>query len=346
MRIHPAATPAPKSAPKQSQAAKQKPKTTNAYASSNQKHDEQKAPQRTADTPSDVLANAAAETKRDKGVYASMKRAFSPYVENHSHAVLYGIIGFVAAALILIVGFWPTVLLAVFAAIGVVIGKYRDGDRKTRQQMNRSSNVSTSETPRVPRPSPCEIRAARGVRPPRSIMLQKGTTMTQSTMTKPATSSTYNPYSDMDADKKKSDAATADSVSAEPVYKLVIDENVVEKISSMAAQKIDGIIDMKGNVLSRIQEGLGGADKTKGVDADIVDDTNAKINLDVIMEYGKSAPEIFDDIKKVVGGDLKDMTGLNVVEMTVNVVDVMTPEEYAQKNGSNSDDGQQDDSAN
>ena len=31
--------------------------------------------------------------------------------------------------------FWPTVLLAVFAAIGVVIGKYRDGDRKTRQQM-------------------------------------------------------------------------------------------------------------------------------------------------------------------------------------------------------------------
>ena len=95
-----------------------------------------------------------------------------------------------------------------------------------------------------------------------------------------------------------------------------------------------------------VQEGLGGADKTKGVDADIVDDTNAKINLDVIMEYGKSAPEIFDDIKKVVGGDLKDMTGLNVVEMTVNVVDVMTPEEYAQKNGSNSDDGQQDDSAN
>ena len=45
--------------------------------------------------------------------------------------------------------------------------------------------------------------------------------MTQSTMTKPATSSTYNPYSDMDADKKKSDAATADSVSAEPVYKHV-----------------------------------------------------------------------------------------------------------------------------
>lgn len=95
---------------------------------------QQDAP-RPANTPSDVVANAASEAKRDRGVYASFKRALSPYVENHSHAVLYGILGFIAAALILLVGFWPTVLLAVFAAIGTVIGKYRDGDRATREQM-------------------------------------------------------------------------------------------------------------------------------------------------------------------------------------------------------------------
>ncbi len=164
--------------------------------------------------------------------------------------------------------------------------------------------------------------------------------MTQSTMTKPQTNS-YNPYSSFDdADGKPKDHAVADDVPAEPVYKLVIDENVVEKIASRSAQKIDGIIDMKGNLLSTIQEGLGGNDKTKGVDADVVDDKNAKIDLNVILEYGKSAEDVFDQIKKVVGGDLKDMTGLNLVEMTVNVVDVMTPEEFAQKNNSNSDDGQ------
>ena len=97
--------------------------------------DRQNSQPRPADTPSDVVANAASEAKQDRGVYASVKRAMSPYVEHHSHAVLYGVLGFVAAALILIIGFWPTVLLAVFAAIGTVIGKYRDGDRKTRQQM-------------------------------------------------------------------------------------------------------------------------------------------------------------------------------------------------------------------
>ena len=124
------------------------------------------------------------------------------------------------------------------------------------------------------------------------------------------------------------------------VAQLVIDENVVEKISSKAAQKIDGIIDMKGNLLSRVQEGLGGNDKTKGVDADVVDDKNTKLDLDIVLEYGKSATDVFDQIKKVVGQDIKDMTGLNVIEMTVNVVDVMTQDEYDQKNGNNTDDGQ------
>ena len=144
--------------------------------------------------------------------------------------------------------------------------------------------------------------------------------MSQATMTKPSSSakSTYDPYASMEGQDASASSYQADSVPAEPQYKLVIDENVVEKISSKAAQKIDGIIDMKGNLLSRVQEGLGGN----------------------VLEYGKSATDVFDQIKKVVGQDIKDMTGLNVIEMTVNVVDVMTQDEYDQKNGNNTDDGQ------
>ena len=172
--------------------------------------------------------------------------------------------------------------------------------------------------------------------------------MTQSTMTNPSTSTAYDPYETIDTSSLESLSFDDDasSKSSEPQYKLTIDENVVEKISSLAAQKVDGIIDMKGNVLSMIQEGLGGNDRKKGVDADVVDENNAKVDLSIILEYGKSATDVFDQLKDVIAKDIKDMTGLNVVEMTVNVVDVMTPEEYAQKNGSNSDDGQQDDSAN
>ena len=168
--------------------------------------------------------------------------------------------------------------------------------------------------------------------------------MTQSTMTNPSTSTAYDPYETIDTSSLESLSFDDDasSKSSEPQYKLTIDENVVEKISSLAAQKVDGIIDMKGNVLSMIQEGLGGNDRKKGVDADVVDENTAQVALSLILEYGKSATDVFDQLKDVIAKDIKDMTGLNVIEMTVNVVDVMDQEEFNQKRGNNDDDNAQD----
>lgn len=164
--------------------------------------------------------------------------------------------------------------------------------------------------------------------------------MAQNTTTSPSIASTLNSHAPEDvASHAGSVNSPASSVLATPEYKLVIEENVVEKIASLSAQKIDGIIDMKGNLFSTIQEGLGGNDKTKGVNADVVNEQGARVNLDIILEYGKSAPEIFERIKDVIGGDLECMTGLRLVEMTVNVVDVMSQEEYNTRRGANTDAG-------
>ena len=109
--------------------------------SSQKRSNQQSSTARSANTPSDVIANAASQNKDEKrGVFASMKQAMAPYVEGHSHTVLYGIVGFVIAALILLAGFWPTVLLVLFAAVGVAIGRYRDGDQKTRAAMRNLLN--------------------------------------------------------------------------------------------------------------------------------------------------------------------------------------------------------------
>ena len=52
--------------------------------------------------------------------------------------------------------------------------------------------------------------------------------MSQATMTKPSSSakSTYDPYASMDGRDASASSYQADSVPAEPQYKLVIDENV------------------------------------------------------------------------------------------------------------------------
>ena len=50
------------------------------------------------------------------------------YARSHPHKVLYGFIGFVLAALILILGLWNTIVIAVFVFVGATLGQVRDGD--------------------------------------------------------------------------------------------------------------------------------------------------------------------------------------------------------------------------
>ncbi len=141
------------------------------------------------------------------------------------------------------------------------------------------------------------------------------------------------PGNDDESDKDSTEKSSPESSK----YTLTIDEGVVEKISSLAAQKIDGIVDMKGSVFSMIQEGFGGNDERKGVDADI-DDGGVSVELSIILEYGKSALKVFDAVKESVTDQVKEMTGLDVTELTVNVVDVVDKAEYDKAHGDSEED--------
>lgn len=153
--------------------------------------------------------------------------------------------------------------------------------------------------------------------------------------------------SSQNSDVKEVESPVEKSSGEEPEtsYILNIDDTVVEKISALAMRQIDGVIDMKGSLFSKLQQGLGMSDLTKGVDASVTDNSDVMLDMNIILEYGKSAVEVFDKIKELVGKDLSFMTGLRVREMTVNVVDVMTKEEYESKQGSeDSDDESEDES--
>ncbi|MDO5047642.1 MAG: Asp23/Gls24 family envelope stress response protein [Anaerococcus sp.] len=112
--------------------------------------------------------------------------------------------------------------------------------------------------------------------------------------------------------------------------KLLIEDKVVAKIARIAIKNIDGILEMKGNIADSIGSFFSGGREeasTAGVSVE-VGEKEAKVNLDVIIEYGKNATRIFNEIKKVVKANIKEMTGLDVVTINVNVVDVMTRKEY------------------
>lgn len=119
--------------------------------------------------------------------------------------------------------------------------------------------------------------------------------------------------------------------------KLIIEDKVVAKIARIAINNVDGILDMKGNFADSIGSFFGSNDrKTAGVNVE-VGEKEAKINLDVIIEYGKNARQIFNDIQRIVSQNIKEMTGLDVVTVNVDVVDVLTRKEYEEKQQSEKD---------
>lgn len=119
--------------------------------------------------------------------------------------------------------------------------------------------------------------------------------------------------------------------------KLIIEDKVVAKIARIAINQVDGILEMKGNIADSIGSFFGSSERrTAGVNVE-VGEREAKINLDVIIEYGKNAREIFNNIQRVVSANVREMTGLEVVTINVDVVDVLTRKEYQEKQQANSE---------
>lgn len=104
-------------------------------------------------------------------------------------------------------------------------------------------------------------------------------------------------------------------------------EAVIEKITSIAAADVPGILGMTASGFLSNLKGLGGY---KGINAEIKDN-EVTITTEVILEFGRSAPKVFEELKDRIGRAITLMTGLKVVAVNTKVVNVMTREEFEKK---------------
>lgn len=116
--------------------------------------------------------------------------------------------------------------------------------------------------------------------------------------------------------------------------KLTFQDKVIAKIAKLAVNSIDGILDMKGSFFDSVTSAFTSQDKsTSGISVEVAR-KEAKVSIQIILEYGKNAPKIFEEVKRVIKQSVKEMTGLDVVTVNVDVVDVMTRKEYQNRNSS------------
>lgn len=107
---------------------------------------------------------------------------------------------------------------------------------------------------------------------------------------------------------------------------LKIANEVVGIIAGLAATEVPGVAGMSGGIAGGIAEMLGHRNLSKGVKVE-VGEHECVVDLYLIIEYGYSIPEVAQQIQENVKKTIEVMTGLDVVEVNLNVLGVHFPQE-------------------
>ena len=109
---------------------------------------------------------------------------------------------------------------------------------------------------------------------------------------------------------------------------LTYENKVIQKIIGFSLENISGLLAVAGGFFSNLTDKLINTDNvTSGVNVEVGKEQVA-VDLNIIVEYKKNVPELYQEIKKVITNDISNITDLEVVEVNVNVVDIKTKEQH------------------
>jgi uncharacterized alkaline shock family protein YloU len=112
-----------------------------------------------------------------------------------------------------------------------------------------------------------------------------------------------------------------------------IADTVVAKIAGIAAREVTGVHSLGAGMtraLGAVRERLsGGTSPTQGVTVE-VGERQAAVDIDVIVEYGVSIPDLATGIRRNIISAVENMCGLEVTEVNVSVEDVHIPGEESE----------------
>ena len=126
-------------------------------------------------------------------------------------------------------------------------------------------------------------------------------------------------------EEKKQSKKEEEIVLGEGENNIEISDDVVAVIAGMAASEVSGVAEMAGGFAGGISEVLSGKKNlAKGIKVEILDNKEARIDVNIIVEYGARIPDVAFEIQKRVKKSVENMTGLSVLEVNVHVQGVST----------------------
>lgn len=115
--------------------------------------------------------------------------------------------------------------------------------------------------------------------------------------------------------------------------KTSIADSVVAKIAGLGAREVSGVHNMGtgaarlvGTLREKLPVGASTPIASQGVSVE-VGERQAAVDLDIVMEYGVSIPDVAQSVRDNVIDRVEGMTGLEVTEVNVSVDDVWLGDE-------------------
>ncbi len=96
--------------------------------------------------------------------------------------------------------------------------------------------------------------------------------------------------------------------------KLTYEDKVIQKIIGISLEKVEGLLTVDGGFFSNLAGKLVNTDDvTSGVVVE-VGEKQVAVDLDIVAEYGKDIYKIYNEMKEIITKEVKNMTGLEVIE--------------------------------
>ncbi|MBA1392598.1 Asp23/Gls24 family envelope stress response protein [Lactobacillus sp. XV13L] len=106
------------------------------------------------------------------------------------------------------------------------------------------------------------------------------------------------------------------------------DSKVIQKIIGIALSDIKGLLTINGGFFSNLADKIvNNDDVTSGVNVE-VGKKQVAVDIEIVAEYGVEITKLYDQIKQKIYDKVKEMTGLDTVEVNVTVVDIKTKKEH------------------
>ena len=126
-------------------------------------------------------------------------------------------------------------------------------------------------------------------------------------------------------EEKATDEVKVEETNAEDTENgIEISNDVIAVIAGVAVSEVQGVASMSGGFAGGITEVLSGKkNMAKGIKVDKTDN-KAKIDVNIIVEYGSRIPDVAYEIQNRVKKSVEGMTGFKVEEVNVHVQGVDT----------------------